>query len=229
MSDLILQLTSFFFPLVIVGMIVLGVYLRGRGKNRAIKNSVLPILKNSLTRYVRPPLEANKLSASHWVLETQPKPSTNLKQLDITIQLTQRQVFFALLSNKLMGNQDFINFEGTLEKGTGGLVIEIIPLMEKKIIEKNYNYLIELHDVNLGVSKRLDELFMIKSDNIKLARKILGVREILARLLKAEKYLLWLTISKEPPHLKAIYRINELLNVDNACKLTMELAARINP
>jgi len=229
MPDLLFQLISFFFPLMIFGLLVLGVYLRGRRINRNIKNAVLPGLRQSLKRYVDAPIEDNKLSASQWVLETQPKPSTTLKQLDVTIQLTQRQMFFALLSNRLMGNQDFIIFEGTLEKETIGLIIEIIPNREKKIIEKNYDYLVGLKEVNLGVSKRLDAAFLQKSDNIKLARKILGVREILARLLKTEEYLLWLTISKEPPHLRAIYRINDAFDVDNASKLTMELAARINP
>ncbi|MFQ5819124.1 MAG: hypothetical protein ACE5I5_03980 [Candidatus Heimdallarchaeota archaeon] len=229
MPDLLFQLISFFFPLMIFGLLVLGVFLRGRRVNRNIKNAVLPGLRQSLKRYVDAPIEDNKLSASQWVLETQPKRSTTLKQLDVTIQLTQRQMFFALLSNRLMGNQDFIIFEGTLEKETIGLVIEIIPNREKKIIEKNYDYLVGLKEVNLGVSKRLDAAFLQKSDNIKLARKILGVRELLVRLLKTEEYLLWLTISKEPPHLRAIYRINDAFDVDNASKLTMELAARINP
>ncbi|MFQ6125387.1 MAG: hypothetical protein ACE5R6_12400 [Candidatus Heimdallarchaeota archaeon] len=228
MADLILQLISFFFPLMIFGLLILGVYLHGRRINRTIKNAVLPRLKQSLKRYVDASIKENKLSASQWVLETQPKPPTTLKQLDVTIQLTQRQMFFALLSNKLMGNQDFIIFEGTLKKQTAGLIVEIIPNREKKIIERNYDYLIGLKDVNLGISKRLDTAFLQKSDNIKLARKILSVREILARLLKSEEYLLWLTISKDPPHLRAIYRINDAFDVDNASKLTMELAARID-
>ena len=229
MPDLFLQLISFFFPLAIVGLLVLGVYLRGRRVNRAIKNSVLPSLKNSLTPYVSSPLEETKLSVSQWMLEPQPKPSTRLKQLEISIQLTQRQVFFALLSNKLMGNQDFIIFEGTLEKRTAGFIVEIIPLRETKIIEKNYNYLVELEDMYVGVSKRLNEAFMLKSDNIKLARKILGERGILTRLVKAEKYLFWLTITKDTPHLRAIYRINDTLDVANATGLFLELASRLNP
>lgn len=229
MPNLVLQLFSFFFPLLIVGMLVLGVYLRGKGKNRAIKDAILPSLKTALVPYVNSPPEDTELSATQWVLDPQLKPSINLKQLEITIQLTQRHVFFALLSNKLMGNQDFLVFEGTLEKGVGGMVIEIIPIREKKIIERNYKYLVELDDVNFGVSKKLDAAFMQKTDNVKQVRKVLGTRELLARLLRAEDYLLWLTVSKEAPHLKVIYKINDALNVDNACKLVMDLVARINP
>lgn len=229
MPNFVVQLFSFIFPLLIVGILVLGVYLRGRGKNRAIKENVLTNLKKSLSPYITSTLEESQLSANQWMLEPQPKPSTNLKQLEITIQLTQRQVFFALLSNKLMGSQDFIVFEGNLEKSIRGTVIEIIPTRENKIIEKNYKYLIEFEDVNLGVSKKLDNAYMQKTNNVKVARKILGVRDLLARFLKAEDYMLWLTVNKEAPHLKAIYRINDSLDIDNATKLFMDLASRIKP
>lgn len=228
MVNIIYQLFSFFFPLVIIGLLVLIVYLRGRTKNRTIKNTILPGLKKALTRYVDSPLEDTELNANQWVLDPRPKPSTGLKELEVSIQLTQRQVFFALLSNKLMGNQDFLIFEGTLAKGKGGLVVEIIPRKEQKIIEKNYKYLIELEDLNLGGSKKLEELFMQKGDNVKRARRIFGERELLTRLLKAEEYLLWLTISKDAPQLRAVYRINEAFNAENACRFTLDLAARIN-
>ena len=131
MVDILYQLFSFFFPLLIVGILILGVYLRGKGKNRAIKEAVLPNLKKVLKPYVTSPLEEDKMSANEWMFELQPKPSTNLSQLNVTIQLTQRQVFFALLSNRLLGNQDFLIFEGTFARGTRGFVLEIIPKKER--------------------------------------------------------------------------------------------------
>lgn len=227
MVNIIVQMISFFFPLAIVGLLVLAVYIRGRGKNRAIKNTILPDVKKSLKRYVNAPVEDAEISSNEWMLETQPKHETGLKQLDIKIQLTQRQVFFALLSNKLLGSQDFLIFEGTLAKRVGGLVVEIIPKSEQKIIEKNYKYLIELDDLNLGRSKKLEETYMQKGDDVQRARKIFGDRELLTRLLKAEKYLLWLTINKDAPHLRAVFRLNEALSVENACRLTIDIASRV--
>jgi len=226
MVDIIYQLFSFFFPLIIVGILILGVYLRGKSKNRAIKDAVLPNLKKVLKPYVTSPLDENQQSANEWAFELQPKPITNLSQLNVTIQLTQRQVFFALLSNRLLGNQDFLIFEGIFARGTRGFVLEIIPKKERKLIEKNYKYLVELEDLNLGGSKKLEEVFMQKGDNPNRARRILGDRDLLTRLLKAENELLWLTINKEAPHLRGVFRINDDLDVENASKFVLDLATR---
>ena len=168
------------------------------------------------------------MSGNEWMFELQPKPSTNLTQLNVTIQLTQRQVFFALLSNRLLGNQDFLIFEGTFARGIRGFVLEIIPKKERKLIEKNYKYLVELNDLNLGGSKKLDDAFMQKSDSVDRARRIFGERELLTRLLKAENDLLWFTINKETPHLRAVFRINDSFDVENASKFVFDLVTRFN-
>ncbi len=151
----------------------------------------------------------------------------DLKTFKTLVSLEERHLLVTFIFSLFSKPQDFVLFESNLPQRPP-VAIEIMPWKEKRLIEKNSEYLTNLELLEFR-NEKFDSALMVRANRRGPALEILGDKTLFKTLYQIRDYLYWISVDfKEEPHLKVMVRWQKKVNMDKMKEVFLTLAQRIN-
>lgn len=226
-----------FLPLILITGATLLVYIRGRKVNGRMMEHALEEIKDVMAPYGVERLVEEKRTSSGLVLDGKVKRGdTPIRSFRVVLSLDDRQLLISYLFMKLTQPNDYVLFETTF-KSRPKVSLQVIPRQEEGLIRKYADYLTKLDDISLAeaVKKRevsgkiakFDETFLIKTTNRRMALGIVGTAEFVRTMLKMEKAAYWMAVDRSENVFKAMFKLNESLDMVAFAALFVNMSERI--
>ncbi|MBD3192534.1 MAG: hypothetical protein GF308_17980 [Candidatus Heimdallarchaeota archaeon] len=211
--------------IVILGAYLIS-YLIGKRKNKAFALEMLSKIAVPLNDYCDS-FEKVTQEKERYQLVCRPKKDAPMSALVVLGIPLGRPFFIAYIWDKIRKNKDKYTLSASL-KQRPPFSIEIISRKRQKVLKGDQDYFMELKE--LQTTGFLNEYFIIKTDDKKLATKLLANEDLLRLLAKTREVTLWLSlrqiIEDVGMQFESIYEYEET-QIENTVDLFLEFIESI--
>lgn len=209
-------------PAIVIAALYLVSYLVGRKQNKKFALEMLSKIAVPLNEYVSS-FEKVTQEKERYQLVCRPLKDAPMKSLVVLGIPLGRPFIFAYIWDKIKKNKDKYTISANLRRRPP-FAIEILSKKRKKVLKGDQEYFMELKE--LPTTGFLNEYFIIKTDNLKLATKLLTNEELLRLLAKTRNQTLWLslrpTVKDVGMQFESIFEYEEE-QIENTVQLFMEM------
>ncbi len=204
------------FPLLIFLALYIGFFIWGRYKNKKVKEELYDDALTALDPY----------------LDTHLRKDPNDRQIEIRCKLKEdflvtsasfwiillaRNSFPTMLVDKLFfRNKDSFGLAANFPH-TPRVVFEVIPYKFKSAIRRDFDYLIEIDDINTK-SKWINDHYLIKSNRPRVINQLLKSKMFFKMLKDYHNVIQWISVRTDEPHFE--FKFNHTGETTDILKLT---------
>lgn len=194
-----------FSPIIFFAVAYFVVHFRGKGKTEEAVTRRIGALVKVLGEHQVAVGEPNSETIERYRLPLSVVNLPKVKAAAAWLEMWPRRSLIHVGTSFMFHPND--HFSATMNLGTKdtvwppNLILELIPYKKKMTIRKYFDYLVQMDDIDTG-DPELDDAFLIKSDDQRIARGYFKNEQVLARLKKVAPYLDYLTLRSEEPHLE---------------------------
>ncbi|NHJ84942.1 MAG: hypothetical protein FK734_05740 [Asgard group archaeon] len=213
-------------PSVLILGAYLAVYLIGKKKNKKFALEMLSQIAVPLNDYIDS-FEKVTQEKERYQLVCRPNKDAPMKQMVVLGLPLGRPFIVGLITDKIKKNKDKYTLSANLKKRPP-FSIEILSKKRKKVLKGDQDYFMELKE--LSTTGFLNEYFIIKTTNTKMAVKLLSNENIIRLIAKTRNVALWLSLREDVKDVgmqfESIFEFDEE-QIENSVELFMEIINNI--
>ena len=178
-------------------VVILGVYLTGyiigKRKNKQFALEMLSQIAVPLNDYCDS-FEKVTQEKERYQLVCRPNKDAPMRSMIVLGIPLGRPFFIAYIWDKIKKNRDKYTLSANL-RNRPPFSIEVVSKKRKRVIKGDQDYFMELKE--LQTTGWLNEFFIIKTTDLRLAKKLLSNEDLIKLLAKTRNETLWLSLRKD--------------------------------
>lgn len=180
-------------PSVVILVLYLLSYVLGKKKNKKFALEMLSKIAVPLNDYCDS-FEKVTQEKERYQLVCRPTKDAPMRAMVVLGIPLGRPFFIAFIWDKIRKNRDKYTLSANLRKRPP-FSLEVVSKKRKKVLKGDQDYFMELKEVN--TTGFLNEYFIIKTNNVRSATKLLSNESLLRLLAKTRNDTLWLSLRHE--------------------------------
>lgn len=180
-------------PSVLILGLYLASYLIGKRRNKQFALEMLSKIAVPLNDFCES-FEKVTQEKERYQLVCRPTKDAPMRTMIVLGIPLGRPFFIAFIWDRIRKNKDKYTLSANLKKRPP-FSIEIVSRKRKKVLKGDQDYFMELKELN--TTGFLNEYFIIKTNNVRYATKLLSNEELLRLLAKTRNQVLWLSMREE--------------------------------
>ncbi len=180
-------------PSVVILVLYLLSYLWGKKKNKKFALEMLSKIAVPLNDYCES-FEKVTQEKERYQLVCRPTKDAPMRTMVVLGIPLGRPFFIAFIWDKIRKNRDKYTLSANLRKRPP-FSLEVVSKKRKKVLKGDQDYFMELKEVS--TTGFLNEYFIIKTNNVRSATKLLSNESLLRLLAKTRNDTLWLSLRHE--------------------------------
>ncbi|MHA1415360.1 MAG: hypothetical protein ACTSRR_03770 [Candidatus Heimdallarchaeaceae archaeon] len=229
MASFLGQMIVSLLPLLVFLGLYIGFFIWGRFANKKIKeqrlDDVLTALELYNDNYVRKDPNDRQIE-----LRLQLKDEFQVKSASAWIILLPRTSFPTMFVDKLFfKNKDSFGLAANFHHKPR-VVFELIPYKLKSAIRRDFDYLIELDDINTK-DEEINNKFLIKSNKPQVIGQFIRSKSFMNILRKYHNEIQWLSVRTDSPHFEMKFNFPkeniDLLQLVKFCFLSLKFFGKV--
>ncbi|NHK32361.1 MAG: hypothetical protein FK730_13490 [Asgard group archaeon] len=213
-------------PSVVILGLYLASYLIGKRRNKAFALEMLSKIAVPLNDFCDS-FEKVTQEKERYQLVCRPTKDAPMKTMIVLGIPLGRPFIIAYIWDRIKKNKDKYTLSANLRKRPP-FSIEILSKKRKKVLKGDQDYFMELKE--LTTTGFLNEYFIIKTNNLKMATKLLSNEDLLRLLAKTRNQTLWLSMREEVKEVgmqfESIFEYEEE-QIENTVDLFLEIIESI--
>ncbi|MFW9924068.1 MAG: hypothetical protein ACFFDW_12350 [Candidatus Thorarchaeota archaeon] len=213
-------------PSVVILGLYLASYVIGKRRNKAFALEMLSKIAVPLNDYCES-FEKVTQEKERYQLVCRPTKDAPMRTMVVLGIPLGRPFFIAYIWDRIRKNRDKYTLSVNLKKRPP-FSLEVVSRKRKKVLKGDQNYFMELKE--LTTTGFLNEYFIIKTNDIRAATKLLSDEDLLRLLAKTRNHTLWLSLREEIKDVgmqfEAIFEFEEE-QVENTVELFLKVIENI--
>ncbi|MHA1156547.1 MAG: hypothetical protein ACTSQK_10610 [Candidatus Heimdallarchaeota archaeon] len=213
-------------PSVVILVLYLLSYLWGKKKNKTFALEMLSKIAVPLNDYCAS-FEKVTQEKERYQLVCRPTKDAPMRTMVVLGIPLGRPFFIAFIWDKIRKNRDKYTLSANLKKRPP-FSLEVVSKKRKKVLKGDQDYFMELKEV--VTTGFLQEYFIIKTNNVRSATKLLSNESLLRLLAKTRDETLWLSLRHEVKEVgmqfESIFEYEEE-QIENTVELFLEVIEAI--
>ncbi|MHA1303394.1 MAG: hypothetical protein ACTSQE_00860 [Candidatus Heimdallarchaeaceae archaeon] len=229
MASLIGQMIVSLLPLLIFLGLYLTFFIWGRFANKKIKENLLDDVLTAVDPYIYNHVRKDP-NDRQIELRLQLKEDYNVKSASAWLILLPRTSFPTMFVDKLFfRNKDAFGLAANFHHKPR-VVFELIPYKIKSAIRRDFEYLIELDDINVK-DEEIDNKFLIKSNRPQVINQFVKSKLFLKILRDYPNEIQWISVRTDAPHFEMKFNFTkdstDFISLVKFCMATLKFFGKV--